>query len=908
MSSLGFVNILAWAPEQVLEWFKGLDDALQDYVPNIASARISGKHLFYLTHAELQKMSIFKLGHQEMFLEAVDLLRALHYEMETENTQTLAFRLSCKVSSLRNEVRSLNNSEPYFYQGSPSSISSNLSFDTRGKFPLQTLTLVSETAAAIKAMISWLDRAPFNTNEEWFKKRNFICSQGSNLVAAAQGDNIPVTRESFITACDNLQEICDKIVRQSRDPLVIQPVQLEVATIRKKPGDELGMHIQAVSYGVHIVEGIKEQSAADLCGKVEKGDIVVQVNYMTVVGWPLKKLVAALKENQKEVMLTLKKRPRHPPPFGPSPRKRRGSSKLKQSTFPKAIRARSKKGDRNSRSPLTEFLNVSDSLPAPSKPFSESYNLQDAATDEGEVFQGTSEVVPFNAAADDKLRRATVSGGSPVVQRASLKQRHKSSSDPPSPLSPPNSETFIADGPAPPEVRLSPAEDMKSEGSKMKAVTNDTRGHFRKVSDIVAKEIAGDARGSPRLVRITRIDSTRRPQDYVGKDGLAISEEKATSMEATSYVVNVIGGVPQRVPISPDLRQGLLRGTKKNITRRVGANRRISCKDLGYGDCQGWLWKKREDVSMLASKWVKRWCILKRNNLYYFKDKEDEKAQGMVYLPGFKISPAPEIKSRKYAFKAHHSGTTFYFASDRQDDMGKWMNKMGLAAIVFDTSMLPTTAGFRRPERVENSIPENTGYYSESEEEDDKVSTQGDTTSLSEHWTLTTPAEKEKSKSLVDIRRPTKVVHDEMWGRVYSQIQEAELNLDGVNKRRRRTSMLARSEHLDSRSSQEIQISRKLLSLERTLRDKEKELLQIERLLSEPITPEVLAQFKMNNLNIMEHIDAIHMDSSTSHSGDDTEVEDIGSDKNSSDDLRDSVDSKKVTESPLKSKPINTDL
>ena len=45
--------------------------------------------------------------------------------------------------------------------------------------------------------------------------------------------------------------------------------------------------------------------------------------------------------------------------------------------------------------------------------------------------------------------------------------------------------------------------------------------------------------------------------------------------------------------------------------------------------------------------------------------------------------------------------------------------------------------------------------------------------------------------------------------------------------------------------------------------DKEKELSQIESLLSQPITPEVLAQFRMNNLNIMEHLDEVNVSSST---------------------------------------------
>ena len=41
--------------------------------------------------------------------------------------------------------------------------------------------------------------------------------------------------------------------------------------------------MQSSYNGTHIIEGIKDQSPSDLCGKVEEGDEVVQVNYQTVV-------------------------------------------------------------------------------------------------------------------------------------------------------------------------------------------------------------------------------------------------------------------------------------------------------------------------------------------------------------------------------------------------------------------------------------------------------------------------------------------------------------------------------------------------------------------------------------------------------------------------------------------------
>lgn len=76
------------------------------------------------------------------------------------------------------------------------------------------------------------------------------------------------------------------------------------------------MLIQTSYKGVHVVGGVKFQSPAHQCGKIEEGDEVVQVNYQTVVGWQQKKLKAAMLENSTKVILTLKKRPRHSNNFG----------------------------------------------------------------------------------------------------------------------------------------------------------------------------------------------------------------------------------------------------------------------------------------------------------------------------------------------------------------------------------------------------------------------------------------------------------------------------------------------------------------------------------------------------------------------------------------------------------------
>jgi len=59
-----------------------------------------------------------------------------------------------------------------------------------------------------------------------------------------------------------------------------------------------------------------------------------------------------------------------------------------------------------------------------------------------------------------------------------------------------------------------------------------------------------------------------------------------------------------------------------NVNVAVGVSRRISCKDLGGGDCQGWLWKKKEGSGRKAGRWVKFWFVLHSRNLFYYKDPE----------------------------------------------------------------------------------------------------------------------------------------------------------------------------------------------------------------------------------------------------------------------------------------------
>ncbi|XP_043094877.1 connector enhancer of kinase suppressor of ras 2-like [Puntigrus tetrazona] len=66
-----------WSPSQVVDWMKGLDDCLQQYIKNFEREKVGGDQLLRITHQELEDLGVSRIGHQELILEAVDLLCAL---------------------------------------------------------------------------------------------------------------------------------------------------------------------------------------------------------------------------------------------------------------------------------------------------------------------------------------------------------------------------------------------------------------------------------------------------------------------------------------------------------------------------------------------------------------------------------------------------------------------------------------------------------------------------------------------------------------------------------------------------------------------------------------------------------------------------------------------------------------
>ncbi|XP_076588688.1 pleckstrin homology domain-containing family A member 7-like isoform X10 [Chaetodon auriga] len=117
---------------------------------------------------------------------------------------------------------------------------------------------------------------------------------------------------------------------------------------------------------------------------------------------------------------------------------------------------------------------------------------------------------------------------------------------------------------------------------------------------------------------------------------------------------------------------------------------------------RGWLYKQDSSGMRL---WKRKWFVLADFCLFYYKDSREESVLGSIPLPSYVISPvgAEDHISRKYAFKASHTGMrsyiykqssvigsqaehtgmrTYYFSADTQEDMNTWLRAMNQATLM----------------------------------------------------------------------------------------------------------------------------------------------------------------------------------------------------------------------------------
>ncbi|XP_077663318.1 connector enhancer of kinase suppressor of ras 2 isoform X4 [Eretmochelys imbricata] len=602
-----------WSPSQVVDWMKGLDDCLQQYIKNFEREKISGDQLLRITHQELEDLGVTRIGHQELILEAVDLLCALNYGLETENLKTLSHKLNASAKNLQNFI--IGRRRSGHYDGR-----------TSRKLPNDFLTSVVDLIGAAKSLLAWLDRSPFAAVTDYSVTRNNVIQLCLELTTIVQQDcTVYETENKILHVCKTLSGVCDHIISLSSDPLVSQSAHLEVIQLTNiKPSEGLGMYIKSTYDGLHVITGTTENSPADRCKKIHAGDEVIQVNHQTV-------------------------------PLIP-------------------------------RSPTSSVATPSSTISTPTK--RDSSALQDLYIPPPPAEPYVPRDEKGNLPCDDIGRHIV---GKPV---------HKGSESPNSFLDQEYRKRFnVVEEDA--VLYCYEYEKGRTGGSGRRESTPTYENSLlRYMSN---EKIAQD---DYMFQRNSKKDTGKKSKKKGDKNSSPSHYSLLPSLQMDSLRQEVIGTPGPDTTYYHTFQQSSLqqKTKKKNKAPIPGkSKRRISCKDLGRGDCEGWLWKKKDAKSYFSQKWKKYWFVLKDTSLYWYINEEDEKAEGFISLPEFKIDRASECR-KKYAFKACHPKIkSFYFAAEHLDDMNRWLNRINMLA-----------AGCAERERIKQEQD----YWSESDKEE----------------------------------------------------------------------------------------------------------------------------------------------------------------------------------------------
>ncbi|GAA6105653.1 connector enhancer of kinase suppressor of ras 2 isoform X1, partial [Tachysurus ichikawai] len=667
----------------------GLDDCLQQYIKNFEQEKVGGEQLLRITHQELEDLGVSRIGHQELILEAVDLLCALNYGLETENLKTLSHKLNASAKNLQNFITGRRRGGHYDGRA------------TR-KLPNDFLTSVVDLIAAAKSLLAWLDRchvflrSPFAAVADYSLTRNNVIQLCLELTTIVQQDNtVYETENKILHVCKMLSDVCDHIITLSSDPMVSQAAHLEVVQLDNiKSTEGLGMYIKSTYDGLHVITGTTEGSPADRCKKIHAGDEVIQVNHQTVVGWQLKNLVNSLRSDPAGVSLTLKKRPQSTLTSTPALLKNmRWKPLALQPIFPSSPSSRAATPTSTLSTPSKRDSCALQDLYFPPPP-DEPYTPREGTAIDTSQHEVAKRSESPNSYLDQECRRRfpmmeedavlycyeyDPNRGPPPVRRDGTMTYGRLR-----PISMPVEYNWVGDYEDPAKMK----KELRRENSMLRYVGEDKPG---------PEEYAIGRSSSSRRSR-RKNEKGSSPAHYTLVPALQMEILRQESVTTpTSDTSSVYHTFDQSSVLSKSKKK-LRAGSLSSISKR-----RISCKDLGQGDCAGWLWKKKDAKSYFSQKWKKYWVVLKDTCLYWYINEEDEKAEGFVSLPEFKIDQANECR-KKFAFKACHPKIkSFYFAADNVDDMNRWLSRMNMAA-----------AAHSEQERIRQDHD----YWSESDHED----------------------------------------------------------------------------------------------------------------------------------------------------------------------------------------------
>ncbi|UJR22517.1 hypothetical protein I4U23_025567 [Adineta vaga] len=718
--------VARWEPNEVARWISGLAGIQSDISELFLRYRINGASLGTLLRDDLIRMGITKLDQQLILMQSIDLLLTLVNRLNSETLALLFMRIHCTATTCYNQLKRHDDT---------SNDNSNVTNSP------QFYTSVSNLSNAIVETCHWLGRLPFIENAEYIDLRRKIIKALVQIRVLLRNlrlvDQINMPKSKLILEISELRTTAISLVRQNKDSLFSSDCYLTKVNLRRPIKDDVNIEYTTMPDFTHVISSI-ETEAMSLMGSgfnaINIGDEIIEINNQVVIGWDPMHFNDLLRSSTRpnEICLLVKKMPRHNDDeiytkrlvdLTPNPRRTRTRGVLERikQTEDNRTRLLEQEGEINVESDDETLYLSKRSSQIKRDQHSSLPDLTESLTDSNNPnnISEISDHIEPSSSTSSISTTAMLSPTSPIK----INSKRKSNDRPPSAGGVSSSPNVTPKSPRKMGIEsyfstlFRPRQDAKSVIPDLDETT--TKDHpqlvtVKRINSIYKQSSSNNSNSSlqddqiiassPPLSLSTNIDkrgsqsSLQTPSTLSHFSNMFKSPEKRTSSDSGKNITfrnelkmeigSVFGNnndiVANKPPVNhSDSRKSSVT-TERRRPKRKPSYRKVSCKDLGKGDCEGFLHRYSPKGALSLVTWRVYWCVLKGGTLYVFKSKDDKNQEIEIKLEGKNVSPAPE--RRKYAFRIADENSKYreYFYCSTRDEMAKWMNKMGLAAINFN--------------------------------------------------------------------------------------------------------------------------------------------------------------------------------------------------------------------------------
>ncbi|XP_074411608.1 connector enhancer of kinase suppressor of ras 1 [Zonotrichia albicollis] len=603
----------SWGPAQAAAWLRGLDAAVQGYP--FEAWGLSGPELLRLEPELLEALGVRPVGHQELLLEAVEQLRSLDTGLASTSLRTLTERLQELAQGIQGLVQG------GLWAG-----------DAPQPPSLTLLARAIELLGAAKELFSWLNRYLFSTLNDFSASQDIIllCAQ---LAETLQADLPAAQRSSgILQICQHIEGICESIVGCSPPALLDRRAVLQSVGLALPPASPETPTLPLGPQGSPPASPSTPKLPLGLWQSPPASPDTPTLppgQWSSPPGSPETPTPPCDVLGSPQALLTAR--------LGFEITSTSSCLHFVSATSPGALAARG-----GLVLPGDEIVQVNEQVVVGWTPVSLARKLL------------------------EKGNRVTL-----VLKKIPLDLP----SSPPSPRQqPPGAFLDAADSPG-----TRSGESPGSPVSLSSSVAADLDSGAESVPDPATDEEQEEAEREPRLPGAA-------VEERPGPAGQGAAEELWDSGTPLDTPLDTPAAPePPGTELSPRAAGGAEpcpeQGSPSTARRPKGvatrlSRRRVSCRDLGRADCDGWLLRKKEHVGFMAQKWKRCWVVLKGHTLYWYNHPNDERAAGLINVATYNLESTREQK-KKYVFQlCHQTYKPFVFAAETLADLSMWVSHL----------------------------------------------------------------------------------------------------------------------------------------------------------------------------------------------------------------------------------------